>query len=80
MTNNIFTARKVFCPHKDYSSFLGGKLIVFNFCNYEFVLTKVCYDFFRLFQIILLFMKLILFLVIFCRTIRAANGQSPFWA
>jgi hypothetical protein len=44
--------RKVFCPHKDYSSFLGGKLIVFNFCNYGFVLAKACYDFldcFRLF-------------------------------
>jgi hypothetical protein len=33
MTNNIFMARNVFCPHKDYSSFLGGKLIVFKLCN-----------------------------------------------
>jgi hypothetical protein len=23
------------CPHKDYSSFLGGKLTMFKFCNYD---------------------------------------------
>jgi hypothetical protein len=25
----------MFCPHKDYSSFLGGKLTVFKLCNYD---------------------------------------------
>jgi hypothetical protein len=34
MTNNVFTVRNVFCPYKDYSSFLGGKLTVFKLCNY----------------------------------------------
>jgi hypothetical protein len=24
----------MFCPHKDYSSFLGGKLTMFKLCNY----------------------------------------------
>jgi hypothetical protein len=41
MTNNIFTVRNVFCPHKDYSSFLGDKLTVFKLCNYGIVLAKV---------------------------------------
>jgi hypothetical protein len=41
MTNNVFTVRNIFCPHKDYSSFLGGKLIVFKLCNYGIVLAKV---------------------------------------
>jgi hypothetical protein len=27
--------RNVFCPHKDHSSFLGGKLIMFKLCNYD---------------------------------------------
>jgi hypothetical protein len=31
MINNIFTVTNVFCPHKDYSSFLGGKLAMFNY-------------------------------------------------
>jgi hypothetical protein len=34
MNNNIFTVRIMFCPHKDYSSFLGGKLTMFKLCNY----------------------------------------------
>jgi hypothetical protein len=29
-----------FCPNKDYSSFLGGNLTMFKFCNYGFVLAK----------------------------------------
>jgi hypothetical protein len=33
--------RNVFCPHKDYSSYLGFKLTVFKLCNYGIVLTKV---------------------------------------
>jgi hypothetical protein len=41
MINNILMVRNMFCSHKDYSSFLGGKLIVFKFCNYVFVLAKV---------------------------------------
>jgi hypothetical protein len=41
MTNNVFTVRNVFYPHKDYSSFLGGKLIMFKLCNYGIVLAKV---------------------------------------
>jgi hypothetical protein len=45
MANNVFTVRNVFCPHKDYSSFLGGKLTVFIFCNYGIVLDKVLCDF-----------------------------------
>jgi hypothetical protein len=31
----------VLCPHKDYSSFLGGKLTLFKLCNYRIVLAKV---------------------------------------
>jgi hypothetical protein len=32
----------MFYPHKDYNnSFLGGKLTVFKFCKYGFVLAKV---------------------------------------
>jgi hypothetical protein len=34
MINTIFTVRNVFCPQKDYSSFLDDKLTVFNLCNY----------------------------------------------
>jgi hypothetical protein len=45
MTNNIFTVRNMLCPHEDFSSFLGGKLVVFKFCNYGFVLAKVWCDF-----------------------------------
>jgi hypothetical protein len=41
MTNNIFTVRNMFCPHKDYSSFSGSKLTMFNFYNYGFVLANV---------------------------------------
>jgi hypothetical protein len=47
MTNNIFTVRNIFCPYKEYSSFLGGKLTMFNLCNYAGQ-GKSC-DFFRLF-------------------------------
>jgi hypothetical protein len=36
-----FTVRNVFYAHKDYSSFLGGKLIVFKLCNYGIAPTKV---------------------------------------
>jgi hypothetical protein len=35
MTNNTFTVRNVFYPHKGYSSFLGGNLTVFKLCNYS---------------------------------------------
>jgi hypothetical protein len=31
----------MFCKHKDYSSFLGGKLTMFKFGNYGFLLAKV---------------------------------------
>jgi hypothetical protein len=41
MTNNVFTVRNVFYPHKNYSSFLCGKLTVFKLCNYKIVLAKV---------------------------------------
>jgi hypothetical protein len=41
MTNNVFTMRNMFCPYKDYSSFLGGKLTMIKLCNYEIVLAKV---------------------------------------
>jgi hypothetical protein len=43
MTNNIFTVGNTFCPHKNYSSLLGGKVIVFKLYNYEIVLAKVSY-------------------------------------
>jgi hypothetical protein len=48
MTNNIFTVRNVFYPHKDYSSFLGGKLTMFKLCNYRIVLAKVSRVIFRI--------------------------------
>jgi hypothetical protein len=74
MTNNVFTVRNMFYPHKDYSSFLGGKLTLFKLYNYGIMQAKVTHViFFGLFQIILLFMKLILLLVNFCRTIRAVS-------
>jgi hypothetical protein len=38
-------SQDITCSHKDYSSFLGDKLTVFNFCNYGIVLAKVSYDF-----------------------------------
>jgi hypothetical protein len=41
MSNNIFTVRNVFCPHKDYSSFLGGKITMFKLYNYGIMLAKV---------------------------------------
>jgi hypothetical protein len=41
MINNIFKVRNMFCSHKDYNSFLGGKLTVFKLCNYRIVLAKV---------------------------------------
>jgi hypothetical protein len=41
MINNVFIVRNVFYPHKDYISFLGGKLIVLKLCNYGIVLAKV---------------------------------------
>jgi hypothetical protein len=63
MINNVFTVANVFCPYKDYSSFLGGKLIVLKLCNYDKNNGVI-------FGIILLFMKLILLLVNFSRTIR----------
>jgi hypothetical protein len=53
MTNNIFTVRNVLSPHKDYNSFSGGKLTMFNFFNYGFVLAKlsqvIFWDCFNLF-------------------------------
>jgi hypothetical protein len=70
MTNNIFTVMNMFCPYKDYSSFLGGKLTMFKFYNYIIMLAKVSHVILRLFRLILLFMRLILVLVNFCRTIR----------
>jgi hypothetical protein len=33
--------RNTLCPHKDYNSFLGGKLIVFKLCDYRIVLAKI---------------------------------------
>jgi hypothetical protein len=72
MTNNIFMVRNVFYQHKDYSSFLGGKLTVFKLCNYEIMLTKVSRVILGLFQLIFLLVMLILLLVNFCRTIRFA--------
>jgi hypothetical protein len=62
----------VFFPHKDYSSFLGGKLTIFKLCNYRIMLAKVSRLIFRLFQLILLSIKHILLLVNFCITIRVA--------
>jgi hypothetical protein len=53
MTNNVFTMTNVFCPHKDYSSFIGGKLTVLNLhiygkgngVNFEIVLAYfIVYD------------------------------------
>jgi hypothetical protein len=69
MTNNVFTVRNVFCPHKDYSNFLDGKLTMFKLCNYG----KGMVWSLKLFQIILLFIKLILLFVNFSRTIRDAS-------
>jgi membrane associated rhomboid family serine protease len=70
MTKNIFVVRNMFCPHKDYTSFLGGKLIVFKLCNYGIVLGKVSRAIFGIVSAYFLFMRLILLLVNFCRTIR----------
>jgi hypothetical protein len=48
MTNNVFMLRNVFCPHKDYSSFLGFKLTVFKLCNYRIMLAKVSHVVFEI--------------------------------
>jgi hypothetical protein len=53
------------CPYKDYSSLLGDKLTIFTFCNYGFMLAKVCRVILELFEIILLFIRLILLFVAF---------------
>jgi hypothetical protein len=72
-----FYGENVFCTYKDYSSFLGGKLTMFKLCNYS--KGKSC-DIFRLFRIILLFMKLILLLVNFSITIRATSAYFIVYA
>jgi hypothetical protein len=59
----------MFYPHKDYSSFLSDKLTTFKLCNYA----KGNGVILGLFRIILLFIKLILLLVNFSRTIRAVS-------
>jgi hypothetical protein len=46
---------------------------MFKLCNYGIVLAKVSRVVFGLFQLILLFMKLILLLVNFSRTIRVVS-------
>jgi hypothetical protein len=61
--------RNGFCPHKDYSSFSGGKLKMFKLCNYD----KVMVWCLGLLRIILLFIKLVLLLVNFSITIRDAS-------
>jgi hypothetical protein len=49
MANDVLTVRNVFCLRKDYSSFLGGKLIVFKLCN-----MKLCWQMYDvIFRIIL---------------------------
>jgi hypothetical protein len=60
-----FTVRIMFCPHKDYRSFLGGRLIVFKLCSYGIVLAKVSRVIFGIIQLIFLLVKLILLLVSF---------------
>jgi hypothetical protein len=47
------------CPYKNYSSLLGGRLTMFIFCNYEFVLPKVCHVILGLFRLILLFVTFV---------------------
>jgi hypothetical protein len=66
MTNNIFTVRNTFCPHKDYNIFLGGKLTMFKFCNYGFVPTKVS-------RVIFGIVSAYFIVCGFCRTIKAVN-------
>jgi hypothetical protein len=41
LTNIVLMVRNMFCPHKDYNSFLDGKLTVFKLCNYGIVLPEV---------------------------------------
>jgi hypothetical protein len=38
----------MYCPHKDYNSFLGGKLTLFKLCNYGIVLAKVSHESFEI--------------------------------
>jgi hypothetical protein len=49
MTNNVFTVRNMFYPHKDYNSFLDDKLTMFKLCNYEIVLAKIWCNFWACF-------------------------------
>jgi hypothetical protein len=35
---NVTSEDTCLCPDKDYSSHLGGKLTMFTFCKYKFVL------------------------------------------
>jgi hypothetical protein len=65
--------RNVFYPHKDYSSFLSGKLTMFKLCNYRIVLAKVGRVIFRIVLIYFLIGEAYFAVCGFCRTIRAVN-------
>jgi hypothetical protein len=78
MTNNIFTVMNMFFPYKDYNSFLCDKLTMFKLCNYGIMSAKVRRV--VLFQLILLFMRLILLLMNFCITIRSVYAYFIVYA
>jgi hypothetical protein len=60
--------RNMCCPHKDCSSFLGGKLIVFKLCNYAIALAKVSHVIFEIASA-----YFIVYEAYFSRTIRTAS-------
>jgi hypothetical protein len=80
MANNIFMVMNVFYPHKDYSTFLGGKLTIFKLCNYEIVLAMVSYVFFGIVLAYFIIYEAYFVIGEFCRTIRAAYAYFIVYA
>jgi hypothetical protein len=70
MANNIFTARNMFYPYKDYNSFLGGKLTVFKLCNYGIMLALVRRVIFGIVSAYFIVYESYFIIGKFCRTIR----------
>jgi hypothetical protein len=73
MTNYVFMVRNMFCPHKDYGSFVGGKLTMFKFCNYGFVLANVSRAIFGIVLAYFIVYETYFIIYDFCRTIRVVN-------
>jgi hypothetical protein len=54
-----YSPKQCICPYNDYSSLSDGKLTLFTFYTYGFVLAKVSGVILRLFRLILLFVAFV---------------------